>query len=211
MTRLTSPRPIRRIAALALAVALGATGAIAGVGLPAQAATTYTISGTVTGHTATGSAPLANASVSIYPYPYVGGSSVSATTNSSGKYSVTVPSARKYAAYFTASGYASEWSGNTVDTQSTTPISVTAAAPTASRNMTMAKSSTVSGRIVNEKGQPVEGSWVHVRRLGQYNSAQDQTDVNGNYTVPGVGEGTYVVAASSPYDSTATEDRKSVV
>lgn len=158
MTHSTPIRPVRRIAALALAVALGATGAIVGVALPAQAATTYTITGTVTGHTATGTAPLAGASVSIYQYPYVGGSGVYATTNSSGKYSVTVPTARKYAAYFTASGYATEWSGNTVDSSATTAITVSATAPTATRNMTMAKSSTVSGRIVDEKGQPVKGS-----------------------------------------------------
>lgn len=198
-------RRIRRTAALALTLAIGVATVIAGAGIPAQAATTYTITGTVTGHTATGSAPLAGASVSIYEFPRSDASAINATTDASGTYSVTVPSARAYAAHFHASGYAPEWSGNTADSASTTPITVTELAPTATRNMTMATSSSVSGRIVDQQGRPISGSPVHVRRLGQQNSAQALTDAKGNYTVTGVGEGTFVVEASSPWDPGATE------
>lgn len=203
------PTPILRWLTLALAAVTALAGVVVGGATPAAAAGDYTVQGTVLGHTPTGTAPLANTSVSLYLAPYVGSDGAQyATTDAAGHFAFTVTEPHAFIIRFIANGYAQEYYGNTADINNATAVTVGAAAPSVTADITRATASTVSGRITDENGAPVQGSYVHVHRAGDYNGPQDQTDANGDYTVTGVAEGEFYVEASGPYDATVSEENR---
>jgi Carboxypeptidase regulatory-like domain len=66
---------------------------------------------------------------------------------------------------------------------------------------------TISGKVVNESGQPLAGASLFVRAIGSATAARaTASDVEGNFHVNGLEPGLYTVFANSPAYTTATPD-----
>ena len=59
-------------------------------------------------------------------------------------------------------------------------------------------SGSISGRIVNESGQPVAGATTYVRRLNSSGGRTTTTDAEGNFRANNLDRGLYVITANAP-------------
>ena len=66
---------------------------------------------------------------------------------------------------------------------------------------------TLSGKVVNESGQPLAGASLFVRAVGSMTPGRaTSTDIEGSFRVNGLEPGLYIVFANSPAYTTATPD-----
>ena len=206
-------RPIRRWVAIALASILAATGAIAGTALPAAAAGPYTITGTLYGETASGTAPLPFTYLDAFDVdlPFGGDNQHSANTNEFGQFTIEIPAPAEYTIRFNCdtcnTDFVWEYLGHVKSDWDADTVTISDAAPTASVDFTLSAPSTISGVLVDELGSPLAGASVSAHRPASYNGQYDVTDENGVFTITGVPSGENVIE-TSPWDDSTLEDRK---
>lgn len=148
------------------------------------------ISGRVT--TLPGGQPVAEASVSAYSggFAYFG----STETNATGYYKIS--SGLGTETYTVIAYFGS-------DSNMTTGVNVVAGSETSDVNfqLTITPSGTITGKVTNTTGSPIEGA--HVLAEGPAGSGDAQTDSNGDYSISsGLETGTYTVNASATGYST---------
>jgi hypothetical protein len=190
--RNSSIRPASRWRRRWLAAAAGVL--LAGlVAAPAQA-DEGGLTGTVT-DLATGD-PIAGACVSAVDY-YSGNEASRACTGADGTYALTVPVEGPYKVRATADGYHELWQYNktNIDSASAVYLSPTSPAQPIAFKL-FHQTATVSGRITDAAGSPVES--VDVRVIPEdsydtYSSPYGYSDADGRYTVTDVIPGRYRV------------------
>src|SRR5215211_8424225 len=65
---------------------------------------------------------------------------------------------------------------------------------------------TISGRVVNESGQPLAGASLFVRTVNSgFTARTTATDAEGNFRVNGLEPGLYIVSANAPAYTTASD------
>ncbi|POH61182.1 carboxypeptidase regulatory-like domain-containing protein [Arthrobacter glacialis] len=190
----------------AVVIVLGMLLPSAGV---AQAATSYTVSGTVTAKaSATAAAvPLANVFVELLPQTPSNGTRYYASTNAAGQYSITAPGIGDYKVWFSCGDeacrakYSDIYYGNSVSNMYGGIIKVTAAQPAARANAELGAYATLKGRTTNAAGTPVGSIGVVAQGAGG-TSVSAISDTNGYFTlakvVPGLSQ---VVARDSTLQS----------
>jgi len=113
----------------------------------------------------------------------------SASTNTSGNYSVQGVPAGTYKVYFgtwNAGNYVSEWYDNVASFNEATSVSVTAGATTADINAQLAGGGIISGHVKNSSNAGIANVNVNIYDLNYYSIRSGQTDGSGNYSVQGV-------------------------
>jgi hypothetical protein len=146
---------------------------------------TGTVSGTVTN----GSTPVANASVTLTITTGSGVSTKTATTNSSGVYSVSniPPSSIVVFASDPVSGLHGGNNGQ-----------LTLAGQTVTLNVSLSPSGTVSGVITNANGTPAAGATLQISQVLPGASPNTTADVKGNYSFSYVPLGNFNITVKNP-------------
>lgn len=178
----------RRLSALLTSLLVAISASILGVA-PAAMATTAAISGTVLA--ASDDSPLEGADVTLYLVDEWGAGYLTQTqTNSSGGYSFADLEVGQYAiradASLTIGLYASQWYLGAAKDYEASPIFIADPADSISlATMRLEPAGTISGTVVDEGGQPIEGVYVSASRDTDqsYFSDGSSTDVNGEYTI----------------------------
>lgn len=139
-----------------------------------------------------GGQPVAEASVSAYSggFDYFG----SADTDAAGYYRIS--SGLGTETYTVMASFGSDFN-------MTTGVNVVAGSETSNVNfqLTITPTGTITGRVTNTTGSPIEGAFVLAE--GPSGSGDAQTDSNGDYSISsGLGTGTYTVNASATGYST---------
>ncbi|WP_345069311.1 carboxypeptidase regulatory-like domain-containing protein [Leifsonia kafniensis] len=155
-----------------------------------------TISGTVKNAAGTGIA-----GVSVYASSKTSDAYGSATTSSSGTYSMTGLAAGSYTLSFTASGYVSEWWSNVTSYDKRTFFAVAAGA-SLTRDAELAKGATISGIVKNSSGTAITGVNVTASlkvkdSLYPAWAGYATTDGSGKYSITGLAAGSYTLQFSS--------------
>ena len=171
--------------ATTVAVTAGGT-----VRVDASLARAGTISGRVTN---TAGEPLAGITVSAMPFT---GSGTTATTAANGTYTLRGLRSSTYRVAFIDGGprsYVSEYFDDERRWESAATLSVAAGSDLLGIDAELELGGSISGRVTNAGGMPLEGVFVlaspSVPALGGY----ARTAADGNYTVYGLGAGTYRV------------------
>ena len=114
----------------------------------------------------------------------------------------------QYAVRVAAEGYATEWYDNTFFYGKATPIYISVPGDIAGIDFSLEPGGTISGTITDDvTGLPV--SEVSVLAIPQTQSPGGWlalSDGNGNYTIPGVPYGSYLVQSPAPFASTPGDD-----
>lgn len=170
--------------------------------LPAGAATSAITRG-VRGVVSGPDGPLVGATVRVSPLN--GGFWNSTMTGADGSYSVELPEGR-YEVCFDAPGLATEcWNNSLPTLPGYTPVFVTPENPVVDVSPTMGPGITLTGRLLTEDGQPVQG-WVQAEAGGfRWGGAHSVTFTPSNVAADGSFEvhllpGTWQVSFGSGYD-----------
>lgn len=161
------------------------------------------IQGTVTN--ASG-APVAGASVSVYPSGG-GGAIWTATTSSDGTYTANIsPAPGTYQVQFSAPNYTVQWYDNQSSQATATPITVgngqTITGIDAQLQVAPSNSATLSGSVSNfSAGGPVVGATVVVHNYFGFDVTQTTTDSSGNWSVSNLAAGVYRLEVQPPAGS----------
>jgi 5-hydroxyisourate hydrolase-like protein (transthyretin family) len=152
------------------------------------------ISGQVTGE---GSGPLNGAQ--IVAYDSSGQYVAQAYTDVSGNYTINTGLATgSYRLQFTAHGYLSEYYNHKSTLAAATPLAVTAPSTLTGVNATLARGGTITGRVTSAAtGLPLINMSVSANGAG--GSGYGYTDASGNYTIVGLGSGSYALKAGSVF------------
>ncbi len=147
---------------------------------------------------AEGGGPIQSAQVSIYDSSgqYVGG----AYTDAAGNYTTNPGLATgSYRLKFTAYSQLSEYYNHKPSLETATALAVTAPALLSGVNATLANGGKISGRVTNANtGLPLINMAVSASGAG--GSGYGYTDAGGNYTIVGLGSGSYTVKAAPVFD-----------
>ncbi|MFA9272204.1 MAG: carboxypeptidase regulatory-like domain-containing protein, partial [Baekduiaceae bacterium] len=142
------------------------------------------ISGRVT---SAGGTPLQNACVAVQ-----GTQSGSTTTSASGEYAILGLRPGTYKVKFTAcaaGNYVTEWWNDKPTDTTADAITLADGTNRTGIDARLTTGATVSGRITGTRGAPLQTACVSVQ--GSSGSGQSLTDASGDYTVTGLGAGTY--------------------
>jgi hypothetical protein len=160
----------------------------------ASAAGTGKIEGTVT---KAGHAAVVGATVTVYGE---GEESVgTATTNSSGEYTVSGLSEGDYEVEFKAASYVTQYYNKRSSLEDATPVHVNEGAPTQNIDAEMQEPGDIAGRVTNSGGAPLEGVSVDVyaNRMSFTPVKVAFSNANGEYMVTDLPEGEYRVRFTS--------------
>ena len=206
-----APHRLKRIPAVILALVLLSLGVVV-PSLPAAAADSYaalalaaepanaTVSGTVTGPDSTGK-NVALAEVSVFAYRADGSYGGSASTDSSGAYTLTELAAGSYTLQFQANGssgsYLAQWWNNKPTQTAATYFAVTAGQKITGNNAVLSAGATISGTVTGPdstgKNVAVAGISVNAVRADGSHVGYASTDSSGAYTITGVATGSYTL------------------
>lgn len=189
-------RPVMSVAVVhvrvALLVALIAVLSVAGT---ARAASTGQITGRAVD--ASSGAAVANVEVLALPFdPTTNSSTGSATTDSSGAYTITGLAPGQYVVdfYTWPQNYVSVFYGGALTRPSAASVPVVAGQTTAGIDANLQRGGLIQGRVTNASGAPVSGISVFATLAGSTFNSIGTTDANGNYTVAGLATGSYAVS-----------------
>lgn len=119
-----------------------------------------------------------------------------ALTDSSGMFSISELAAGTYSIQFSRMNYQNNVTGLTLNTNETRNVNI-ALQP---------NPGSIQGSVKDTLNQPITGAFVSVDILkGNILVAQALTDMNGLYTIPNLGEGSYVIQASATNYQTAVQ------
>jgi protocatechuate 3,4-dioxygenase beta subunit len=178
-----------------------------------------TLGGGISGRvTDTEGNPIADAWVHARTYGvFDGGNAYSGFTDSDGFYTISGMLSGDYSVFAVAAGYALELydgAGNIVD--DATAITVFAPAITEGIDFALTRAGSISGRVVDEEGNPIEGANVSAQgNRGRGNGST--TDAEGYYTIIGLVSGDYVVRVEAEgkvplyFDNVVDYDEATVV
>ena len=165
----------------------------------ANVATTVKVGGItfLAGTVKVGSSAVKSASVS---FSGVGSSSklyAYATTDSAGRYSTqyVTPGTYTAAVYAYNSGYLTTYSGNTVRGPDAKTVTVKSGLTTTT-NISLVRSATVTGKVVDSKGHALKGISVYASNTNRAGYAYATTDAKGAYVLKGLATGPVQVGAS---------------
>jgi protocatechuate 3,4-dioxygenase beta subunit len=160
-----------------------------------------TISGTVTD---TSGLPLAG--ITVVAYPSAGGTGHGMTTNQSGVFVINnLPlGSYKVSAFLDSrsgggENYITKYYNNKLNSASADQVTLTANSPTANGiNFTLEIGGVISGRVLDENGQPIARAYVWASLFGTDNSQGSgvYTDSSGNYHIKGLPSGNYRICAN---------------
>ncbi len=149
------------------------------------------ISGQITGE---GSVPLNDAQITVYDSngQYVAQTS----TDAAGNYTINAGLATgSYRLKFNAYSYLDEYYNHKPTLETADALTVTAPAVLTGVNATLARGGTISGRVTSAAtGLPLAN--ISVSASGADGSGYSYTDAGGNYTIVGLGSGSYSVKAT---------------
>jgi len=157
------------------------------------------ITGTVTNGSA---APLADVEVIVYRYfseEEYWDSIGLAYTNTDGTYDIGGLATGTYRLGFSdySGAYLGEYYNNATDVDSATDIAVTAGATTSGRNASLANAGRITGTVTNSASDPLEGVDVTAFQYSEDDGwdwiNSTSTDMDGYYSLGGLGTGTYRV------------------
>jgi len=115
-------------------------------------------------------------------------------TDTNGEYTVSNLPAGEYKIFFSTVCYLSEWYNDKPDFNSAISISVTASNTTPNINAVLAPGGSISGRVTDAAGQPVAWLMVSASYSDTFGTrALSSTNSNGEYTLCGLGTGSYKV------------------
>jgi len=188
------PAPFRRLLAAFTTAVLAAAAVVAGA-VPAHAAA-YTIQGTITGRPTPSAAPavLGDVWVEAETNDWPGDRVAGMWTAADGKFSLTVPAVGSYKIFVSCGStceatYADEYYNNHTGFDAANPVTVTAAAPTATANIELGAYGKVSGRITDKSGAPVTQVEVSAYPYEGGQGTSAIPDANGYYTLSKVPPG----------------------
>ncbi len=162
------------------------------------------ISGTITDEAGQ---PLSNANVSACRLSSITGQCDYvnwATADANGNYTVSRLMEGQYKVRFSASNFVSEYYNDKTDLASADNLSVTTGNTTTGINAALAKGSTISGRVTDAAGQPLQDIIISIYKQDSYGSwiYSDQsawTNSNGYYSVTGLAGGYYKVGFNTVF------------
>jgi hypothetical protein len=133
-------------------------------------------------------------------------SAYQAATDASGKFAITGVTAGKYRLLVSRSGFVSSEYGARSPRNPGTVLTVSSGRDMRDLSVRLTPQGVVSGRIVDEDGDPVTGSFVQLLRYGysgqglrQFLSANAaNTDDRGEYRIFGIAPGKYFLSAADP-------------
>jgi protocatechuate 3,4-dioxygenase beta subunit len=135
-----------------------------------------------------------------------------ATTGPDGAYTIDgiAPGSYRVLAFISPTSPAGVFYNNTTDLASATPVAVADGAITPSIDFTLPTGGSISGRVTDESGNPIEGAPVDAMLFeGCCAFSVATTDSDGTYTIAGLPAGSYRLFASATgfaseyYDDTA--------
>ena len=186
-------------------MAVAATFVAVGMASPAEAVTTYSISGTLTGKPSPTAAPVPLSGVEV-DVTEVGGNRASsyAFTDAAGHWSVskvrdssgniaTPLTAGTYTVLFNCSAanppyscnhnYVIEYLGHSTQASTSTKVALTSTAPTATANNELARGAAISGKVTTADGTPLARAGVSATSADGLSSNYTSTATDGTYTL----------------------------
>ena len=212
-----------RLLAVSAAFALALGTAIVGGAAPANAATTYSVSGTLTGKTAAGTS-VALHGVFIYLYKkdpttgYFSYANEGEYTSSTGAYTITAPSAGTYTLHYNycssegstacKPAYVEEYLGHAETSAEAATFTLTTSAPSNVSNIQIEAASTITGTVKDSAGAPLAGAQVTANRPGGYNGPYTTTNASGVYTISRASSKQTIVEAHYWDETASNKTRK---
>jgi hypothetical protein len=188
----------RALAVLVGCVALFAVAPVAG------ALASTGISGKVTEAEAP-HAGIKGASVCLYSESFTQIKCESNATSATGEYKLEGLTEGNYRVGFEATGFATQYWDDASSLFDSTPVHVTTGTVTPNIDAEMVESGvgSITGRVTNSSGQGVGG----IRVCAGYEFSCPETNGNGEYTISGIGVGTYDVSFSPQENSSCEEEQ----
>ncbi|GEM_PF-1082156 len=155
---------------------------------------------------APGGAPLAGASVHVWPRdPGTGSAPTPATTGADGTYHVGGLAAGAWVVEVVppfGSTLARVFYLDATTSTAATAVDVTVRETEQLEDVVLEPGASVSGVVLDPDGAPVAGAWVGAQRAGASTALSAQTGADGSYTIIGLPAGGYRVRVSPPWTST---------
>jgi Carboxypeptidase regulatory-like domain len=145
--------------------------------------------------------------VQVRAFSQTGGGNGLAQTDAQGRYEITQLPAGRYFVSAMRSGYVNLQFGQKAPNQPGTPIEIADGQALDKVNFALPRGGAISGRVVDELGEPVASVEVHVQRFGYMGGARrlmpggamggnDRTDDLGQFRLYGLPPGEYYVSAT---------------
>ncbi len=166
-------------------------------GIPSQLKLKGVISGRVTDEAGNGISGIGvNASVYLVPDE---GEYTSVITNENGYYAISgLPSGKYFVSTWPTDIYIGKYYNNIVDPANAGKVFVSSPYESANINFQLTRGYTISGKVVDINGNPIENITVSAWYNGHVPpTGSDGTDKNGNYTTSAIAQGTYYLLAGS--------------
>jgi protocatechuate 3,4-dioxygenase beta subunit len=131
------------------------------------------------------------------------GAYVTSAAVTSGAYQLLVKSGASYTVQASpdwsnpTKTWLSTYAGSTVREVDSTPVKVSASAPSTVNIAAYNKVGKISGRVVDASGKPAKNAYVSAYALNRAGSASVTTDAKGNYTLTGLPADSYNITAST--------------
>jgi protocatechuate 3,4-dioxygenase beta subunit len=166
-------------------------------------------SASISGHVADAAgSPLEGVFVSAIPYPCCSlGSLNYSYTEDDGSYQIDQLPPGSYALYFSKSqsSFLSQYLGGTPTLLGATVLTVGSGSKLTVGTTTLVTSASISGRVVDSAGNPIEGASVTARGSGQSFIHAASTAEDGSYTIDGLAAGSYTLEFSKSGSSFLTQ------
>jgi protocatechuate 3,4-dioxygenase beta subunit len=151
--------------------------------------------------------PIEGVFVSASPYPCCSDGLSFAYTEEDGTYQLGGLLAGSYALYFSKSqsSFLSQYLGGTPTLLGATVLTVGSGSKLTVGTTTLVTSASISGRVVDSAGNPIEGASVTARGSGQSFIHAASTAEDGSYTIDGLAAGSYTLEFSKSGSSFLTQ------
>lgn len=198
---------MRRLLVLLLTTVVGVTLGLASAA-PAQAASVYTISGTITGRDANGAlVPLADAYLYAQPVDWEDNRNIYGDADANGRFSIDVGTAGDYTLYAEclpstpcAGTHAMQYYDQANGHGDAKTIVLSTGTPTATANIRLPRFATVKGKVTSTAGAPLAGITVESAPTAGGRVISTTTDATGAYTLDKAVPGKVNITARQDWD-----------